>query len=151
MGDHMTDPRTQATNIQRDTGGVSSRVPSGWAFFAGTILFIVGVFNVIYGLTAIFKDEVLTGSLSGGVIVWDVTAWGWIHLIIGIVMILAGLGLFSGQNWARWAGVFFAMLNAITQVAFITVYPLWTVLIVTLDIIIIYQLTARWDVEETRY
>jgi hypothetical protein len=141
----MTDPRTQATNIQRDTGGISARVSSGWIFFAATILFIVGSFNAIYGLTAIFKDEVLTGSLSGGVIVWDVTAWGWIHLLFGIVMILTAVGLFSGQNWARWTAVFFCMVNAITQVAFITVYPLWTILIVTLDIIVIYQLTARWE------
>ena len=71
----MTDPRTQATNIRRDTGGISTRVASGWVFFAGTILFIVGAFNAIYGLTAIFKDEVLTGTGSGGVIVWDVTGW----------------------------------------------------------------------------
>lgn len=141
----MTDPRTQATKIQRDTGGISARVSSGWTFFAGTILFIVGSFNAIYGLTAIFKDEVLTGSLSGGVIVWDVTGWGWIHLLLGIVMILTALGLFSGQSWARWTAVLFCMVNAITQVAFITVYPLWTILIVTLDIIVIYQLTARWE------
>ena len=147
----MTDPRTQATNIQRDTGGISTRVSTGWAFFAGTILFIVGSFNAIYGLTAIFKDEVLTGTGSGGVIVWDVTGWGWIHLLVGIIMILAGIGLFTGQNWARWAAIFFCMVNAITQVAFITVFPLWTILIVTLDIIVIYQLTANWDVEEPRY
>ena len=144
----MTDPRTQATQIHRDTGGISTRVSSGWAFFAGTILFIVGAFNAIYGLTAIFKDEVLTGTGSGGVIVWDVTGWGWIHLLVGIVMILTALGLFSGQNWARWAAVFFCMFNAITQVVFITVFPLWTILIVTLDIIVIYQLTANWENEE---
>ncbi len=147
----MTDPRTQATGIQRDTGGISRSVGSGWVFFAGTILFIVGAFNAIYGLTAIFKDEVLTGTGSGGVIVWDVTGWGWIHLLVGIVMLLAGIGLFTGQNWARWAAIVFCMVNAITQVAFITVFPLWTILIVTLDIVIIYQLTARWEVEETRY
>ena len=141
----MTDPRTQATNIQRDTGGITARVGSGWTFFAATILFIVGSFNAIYGLTAIFKDEVLTGTGSGGVIVWDVTGWGWIHLLVGIVMILTALGLFSGQSWARWTAIFFVMVNAITQVAFITVSPLWTILIVTLDIIIIYQLTARWE------
>jgi hypothetical protein len=144
----MTDPRTQATNIQRDAGGISARVSSGWAFFAGTILFIVGSFNAIYGLTAIFKDEVLSGTGSGGVIVWDVTGWGWIHLLLGIVMILTALGLFSGQNWARWAAVLFCMVNAITQVAFITVFPLWTILIVTLDIIVIYQLTARWEADD---
>ncbi|HJU47353.1 MAG TPA: hypothetical protein VJ689_04415 [Gaiellaceae bacterium] len=141
----MTDPRTRADTIQRDTGGISGRVSSGWIFFAATILFIVGSFNVLYGLTAIFKDEVLTGSGTGSVIVWDVTGWGWIHLLLGIVMILTALGLFSGQSWARWTAVFFCMVNAITQVALITVFPLWTILIVTLDIIIIYQLTARWE------
>ena len=66
-------------------------------------------------------------------------------------MILTAAGLFSGQGWARWTAIVFVMINAITQVAFITVFPLWTLLIVTLDIVIIYQLTARWDAEETRY
>ncbi|HXV58676.1 MAG TPA: hypothetical protein VD704_12485 [Gaiellaceae bacterium] len=139
----MDDPRTQATRIQRETGYVSEGVRSGWVLFAGIVLFMVGTFNVIFGLTAIFEDETLS-RVGGTVIVWDLTAWGWIHLLLGVLMILTAAGLFGGQEWARWTAVFFATVNAIAQVGFITAYPLWTLLIVTLDIVVIYQLTARW-------
>ena len=100
------------------------------------------MFNVIYGLAAIFKDEVLG---SGGIIVWDVSSWGWIHFILGIVLILTALGLWAGQEWARWAGLVFVTLNAIEMAAYLTVNPFWSFLIITLDIIIIYQLTVRWE------
>jgi hypothetical protein len=143
----MTDPRSQATRIQRDTGGIGAGARSGWAAFAGIVLLMVGAFNVIFGLTAIFEDETLT-AVGGRVIVWDLTTWGWIHLVFGLVQVLAGLGLFAAREWARWAAIVFAMLNAIGQVAFITVFPLWTLLVITLDLIVIYQLTARWEPDE---
>jgi len=144
----MTDPRTQATRTQMDTGGIGRTVPSGWAFFAGIILFMVGVFNIIWGLTALFNDTALTVG-EQGLIVWDFTAWGWIHLILGIVMIATALGLFGGQGWARWTAVVFVMVNAFGQIAWMSTYPLWSILIITLDIIIIYQLTVRWDTADS--
>ena len=143
----MTDPRTQATRIQRDTGGIGAGARTGWAAFAGIVLLMVGAFNAIFGLTAIFEDEALTAT-GGRLIVWDFTTWGWIHLVFGLLQVFAGLGLFAGREWARWAAIVFAMLNAIGQVAFITVFPLWTILVITLDLIVIYQLTARWEREE---
>ena len=146
----MTDPRTQATRTTMDTGGIGRTVPSGWAFFVGILRFMVGVFNIIWGLTALFNDEALTVG-EQGLIVWDFTAWGWIHLLLGILMIGTALGLFAAQSWARWTAVFFVMVNAFGQVAWMSTYPLWSVLIITLDIIIIYQLTARWDRTEESF
>ena len=140
----MTDPRTQATRTQMDTGGIGRTVPSRWAFFAGVLLFMIGVFNIIWGLTALFNDTALTRG-EESLIVWDFTAWGWIHLILGIVLVLTGLGLFAGRNWARWMAIFFAMLSAFGQIAWMSTYPVWSLLIITLDIIIIYQLTANWE------
>jgi hypothetical protein len=131
-----------------DTGGIGRTVPSGWAFFVGILLFIVGVFNIIWGLTAVFEDEAITVG-EQGLIVWDLTAWGWIHLILGVVQVAAALGLFGGRGWARWVAILFVMINAFGQIAWMPVYPLWSVLIITLDIIIIYQLTARWDTSES--
>jgi hypothetical protein len=130
-----------------DTGGIGRTVPGGWAFFAGILLFIVGVFNIIWGLTALFNDSALTVG-EEALIVWDFTAWGWIHLILGIVLVLTGLGLFGGRGWARWLAIFFVMLNAFGQIAWMSTYPLWSVLIITLDIVIIYHLTARWEATE---
>ena len=144
----MTDPRTQATRTQMDTGGISKTIPSGWAFFVGILLFMVGVMNIIWGLTALFNDTALTAG-EQGLIVWDFTAWGWIHMILGVVMILTALGLFGGQGWARWVAIIFVMINAFGQVAWMGTYPIWSILIIVLDIIIIYQLTARWDTADS--
>ena len=143
----MTDPRPQPTRTQMDTGGIGRTGGSGWAFFAGILLFIVGVFNIIWGLTALFNDEALTVG-EKGLIVWDFTAWGWIHLILGIVLILTALGLFAARGWARWLAIFFVMVNAFGQIAWMSTYPLWSILIITLDVVIIYQLTVRWEPAE---
>ncbi len=124
--------------------------PTGWAVFAGTVLAIVGAFNIIYGLAAIFRDEVIT-TTGQHVIVWDVTRYGWILFIFGIFQLLAGMALFAGAGWARWTAVVLAGLNAIANVPFLTVQPLWTALIIALDIIVIYQLTARWEAVDPAY
>jgi hypothetical protein len=124
--------------------------PTGWAVFAGTVLSIVGAFNIIYGLAAIFRDEVITTS-GGHVIVWDVTKWGWALFIFGIFQLCAGLALFTGAGWARWTAVVLAGVNAVGNVGFLTVQPIWTGLIIALDIIVIYQLTARWQPVDLAY
>jgi hypothetical protein len=124
--------------------------PTGWAVFAGTVLAIVGAFNIIYGLAAIFRDEVIT-TTGERVIVWDVTRYGWILLILGIFQLLAGMALFAGASWARWTAVVLAGLNAVGNVPFLTVQPIWTALIIALDIIVIYQLTARWEAVDPAY
>ena len=124
--------------------------PTGWAVFAGTVLAIVGAFNVIYGLAAIFRDEVIT-TTGQHVIVWDVTRYGWILLVFGILQLLAGMALFAGSSWARWVAVVLAGVNAVGNVPFLTVQPIWTGLIIALDIIVIYQLTARWEAVDPAY
>jgi hypothetical protein len=122
---------------------------TGWAVFAGVMLVMVGFLDLFYGLAGIVNDDVLTVG-GEGVIILDTTAWGWAHFIIGIIMVLTGLGLFAGAEWARWTGVFFAMLSAIGQVGLITAFPLWSILIVALDVLVIYNLTARGEVAPTR-
>jgi hypothetical protein len=128
--------------------GTDPRTPAltGWAVFAGTVLGIAGGINIIYGLAAIFRDDVLTSAGGGAVVIWDLTRWGWILFGFGTLQLLVGLGLFRVAGWARWFAIVLAGLNAIANVGFFTVYPLWTTLIVALDIIVIYQLSARWGV-----
>jgi hypothetical protein len=120
----------------------------GWAMFAGIMLCVVGASNIIFGLTAIFNDEVLTKT--GGVLIfWDFTTWGWIQLLGGAIMLAAAFGLFAGQSWAAIVAVIFATLNAISQVSWITVSPIWSLIVISLDVIVIYQLTARWTPSNT--
>jgi hypothetical protein len=119
----------------------------GWAVFAACVLFVSGVFSSIWGLAAILNDKVITVGGTGGVLIADFTTWGWIHLLVGLLMIGTCFGLFAMSGWARWTAVFFAMLNAILQVTAFPAFPLWSVVAITLDMIVIYQLTVNWNVQ----
>jgi hypothetical protein len=123
---------------------IQERQPTGWTVFAGVILFMVGSLDALWGLAAILNNDIVIVG-GHGAIVADITTWGWVHLIIGSIMALTGLGLFAGSSGARWAAVFFVTLNAITQVVWFPAAPLWAFLIIILDVTIIYQLTARWE------
>jgi hypothetical protein len=122
----------------------SVRGPTGWAIFAATILVMVGFLNFFYGLAAILNDEVVVVGGHGAIIA-DLTAWGWVTLILGAILVFAGLGIFAAQGWARWTAVFLAMLNAIAQIGIFPAAPLWAFIVILLDIIIIYNLTVRWE------
>ncbi len=124
---------------------MESREASGWAIFTGIILFIIGSLDIIYGLAAILNDEVIRQTESG-VIIADFTTWGWVTLLIGSFLILTALGLFAAQGWARWTAVVLVVLNALAQAALITAFPLWSILIITLDVLIIYNLTVKHGV-----
>jgi hypothetical protein len=108
------------------------------------VMLIVGSLDALYGLAAILNNEiVLVGGQ--GVIIADVTTWGWIHFILGSAVAATGLGLFAGANAARMAAVFVVTINAISQIVWFPAAPLWAFLMIILDVTIIYQLTARWE------
>ena len=118
--------------------------PTGWAVFTGMLLVILGFLNFFWGLAAILEGEnVIVGG--EGVLIVDLTAWGWAALIVGAIQVLAGFGLFAAQEWARWTGVFFAALAAIGQIGIVTAFPIWSVIVVLLSVLVIYHLTARWE------
>ena len=116
----------------------------GWGAFAAVVLFLAGTFSFLYGLAAVLNDEVVTVGGGGGVIVWDFTAWGWVHMILGTIMVAVAVGLIQTKSWARWGGVLFATINAIAQLSVITAFPIWALIVIAMDVIVIYQLTARW-------
>ncbi|QFG23696.1 hypothetical protein [Actinomadura sp. WMMB 499] len=114
---------------------------SGWLAFAGTVALVLGAFNVINGLVALFNDEYyLVGANE--ILIFDFTTWGWIWLIAGIVQIAVGAGILSGRMWARAAGVVLAILAAIGHLAFLAAFPVWSVLTIALCVLLIYALTA---------
>jgi len=120
------------------------RGPTGWVIFAGMMMLIVGFLNFFYGLAAIVNDNVVVVGGHGAIIA-DLTAWGWVTLILAVVLILTGFGLFVGATWARVVGVAVVALNAIEQVWIFPAAPLWAFIVILLDVIIIYNLTARWS------
>jgi hypothetical protein len=132
---------SQATN--RWTSGANQPVSpwiTGLAYFAGSLMVIIGVFSAVAGITAIFRNDVYV--IRGDYIfTWDVSAWGWVHLALGIFIFLAGLAVFSGQVWARAVGIVLAVLSAIANFMFLPYYPIWTLLIILLDVLVIWALT----------
>jgi hypothetical protein len=118
---------------------------SGWAFgfaaFAGAVMLMVGIFQAFAGLAAIFENEFFVVSTNYAYEI-DITAWGWIHLILGVVVAFAGISVYTGQAWARTAGVVLAILSAVANFFFIPYYPVWSVLIIALDIAVIWALTV---------
>jgi hypothetical protein len=121
---------------------------SGWIVFAGFLIVIVGALDILQGFVGILEDEYVVATAKGLAIV-DVTAWGWMTLLWGGLLVLAGLGLLGGAGWARWLAIIGVAVNAIQQIAFMAnypqAYPLWNILIVTLNILVLYALTARWQ------
>ena len=115
----------------------------GWLLFAGVMLILVGAFQVIDGLIALFNDELYVVRPSGLVVNVDFTVWGWVHLLLGILLLAAGYAVFSGRVWGRTIGVLAAMLSAIVNFAFIPAYPVWSLLIITVDVLVIYALIAH--------
>jgi hypothetical protein len=123
---------------------VEARQPTGWTVFAGALMLIVGSLDALWGLAAILNDEVILVG-GEGVLIADVTMWGWVHLILGSIVAASGLGLFAAAEWARFTAIFFVSINAVTQIVWFPAAPLWAFLIILLDVAIIYQLTARWE------
>jgi uncharacterized membrane protein (UPF0182 family) len=125
---------------------------SGWAFglaaFAGAVMLMVGIFQAFSGLAAIFEDEFFVVGANYAYDV-DVTAWGWIHLILGVIVAFAGIAVFSGATWARSVGIVLAILSAVANFFFIPYYPVWAVLIIALDVAVIWAL-AVYGTEQAR-
>jgi hypothetical protein len=123
---------------------------SGWAaggiVFAATVLLMVGIFQAISGLVAIIDDEfyVVTQNYTFDL---DTSAWGWIHLILGLLLAVVGWSLFARKTWAGVAAITIAMLSAIANFFFIPYYPVWAILLIALDVWVIWALTRPGAIE----
>lgn len=130
--------------------GTTSDHPSGWAVgwtaFAGFMMIMMGSFHAIAGLVGIVKDEFYvagTGPNAKWVFEFDATTWGWIHLVLGVLVVLAGIGLFSGNVAARTVAVILAVISAIANFMWLPYYPIWSVTIIAIDVAIIWAVTAH--------
>ena len=115
---------------------------AGWAGFAGVMLVMIGVFDVIQGLVALFNDEFYVITQEW-VFEFDITAWGWIQLILGVILISSGIGIFSGNVAARTVGVIIAGVAAIVNFAWLPYYPIWSIIVIAICVTIIWALTAH--------
>jgi hypothetical protein len=116
---------------------------TGWVAFAGVMMIILGVFQIIEGLVALIRSGYYLVRADGLVINVDYSAWGWVHLILGVLAVLAGLGLFAGNMAARVVGVILAAISAIVNLGFLAAYPLWSLIVIAIDIIVIYAIVVH--------
>jgi len=114
----------------------------GWVYFAGAMMIVVGALQAIAGLVAIFKHTFY--AISGSqLIAFNYTTWGWIDLVLGAIIFLAGLGIWAGVTWARVVGIFLAALVLIDNIAFIKAYPVWSVISIVICGVVIYALSVH--------
>jgi hypothetical protein len=124
------------------------RTPStawvGWVWFAAVMLIMNGAFSALYGLVALF-DDTYYGVSPNGLLVFDITGWGWALLIFGVVSVLAGIALMSGATWARVVAVVVAAVNAIGHMTFASAYPVWALIVIVIDVLVIWAVIAHGD------
>lgn len=134
----MTATTTGPTAGQREYSGGAV----GLTAFAGILMVLGGIFHIIQGIIALVDDTFYVVTQEY-VFQYDLTTWGWIHLIAGIIVALAGFFLFRGSVWARTVAVIIACLSAIANFAWIPYYPLWSLIIIALDIFVIWAVTVH--------
>lgn len=119
------------------------RAWAGWLNFAGCMLLLLGAFNVVYGLIGLFENEVMVASEDQLVLV-DLTVWGLLLLIFGAIQIATGAGLFMGNRVARWVAIVIAIVHAVSQLGGLSAFPVWSTLMIALDVVILFALTVHW-------
>lgn len=130
----------------RTTDWDAEPVPTGWVgwiTFAGVMMLILGMFHAFQGFIALFQDDYFLVGKEGLTVHVDYTAWGWTQLIVGAVILAAGAGLLAGQMWARVVGVILAVLSAVVNIGFLAAYPIWSTIMIAVDILVIWALTVH--------
>ena len=127
MSDYSTDQRTGWT---------------GWVVFAGVMMIMGGILWAIVGLVALFSSGWVVFGKEGALWI-DVTGWGWIHLILGLLMTLAGFLVIQGNMFGRTVAVILAMLSIVINFVWLPVYPIWSIVIITIDIFILYAVMVH--------
>jgi len=133
----------------RTSQAVSGGAWTGWLQFGAIMLAVVGVVNVVQGLAALLQDDYFLVRNGDQLLITDFTVWGWILLIWGLAQIGASFGIYTGKSWGRVGAIIIVGVSILIQTAFLSAYPVWSAIIIALDVVVIYALTARWDEGQT--
>ena len=115
---------------------------SSYSNFAGIFLFVVGLFNVLEGFMTLWRKEYFDGA---DLVVSNLQTWGWAMLVIGVVQVLAGWLVLSRSSVGRWVGIVIIVVSMMASFVAIGVYPFWTFIILAIDAMVLWGLTARWE------
>jgi hypothetical protein len=133
----MSSYEGQGTGYREVTGWV------GWIVFAAVVLMVNGSFNAIQGLSALLRDEGYWVTNGGEVLMFDITGWGWIHLILGIVTVIVGFLLLQGSTFARVLAIGLVFLNMIAQFAYLPIFPFWGIVGIAVGFFVLYALIVH--------
>lgn len=120
----------------------TSKWAVGLELFAAVMLIVIGVFHAVAGIVALVENEFFVVGAKW-VFEFDVTAWGWIHLLIGIVVAVSGVGVLTGNAAARTVGVVVAAISAVANFLWLPYYPIWSVVMIAIDVAVIWALTTH--------
>lgn len=134
-----TSPTTSGPASVYDKPG--SAWADGLAVFGGCALLTLGLFQFFQGLSAALEDEVYLVTVNY-VLDFDLTVWGWIHMVIGVLAVVVGIGIIAGQTWGFVFGIVVAIVSALSSFAFMPYYPLWSLVIIAFDIAVIWALSS---------
>ncbi|WP_197371567.1 DUF7144 family membrane protein, partial [Streptomyces clavuligerus] len=122
-------------------GDGNSQWAVGGVIFAGVLMLCSGVLGILQGIAAIAENDVY-GRVGNYVYRINLTGWGWIHLIIGILLVIVGYGILKNMEWARYSGLFLASVSLIAQFLFLPYLPVWSLIMIAIDIFIIWALAV---------
>jgi hypothetical protein len=126
------------------TSAATSDRWAGWVVFASIMLCVIGALNVVQGLVALTNDTYFLVRADDHLLLTDFTGWGIVLLVWAVVQIAAGLGLNSGHGWARVLAIGVACVSVLIQILFLSAYPIWSTIVIAIDVFVIFALTARW-------
>ena len=132
---------TDAASV--DAGATDRSGWTGWVVFAGVLLILVGLFQVLEGFVALFKDDFYAVGPDGLAVNIDYTVWGVVHLLVGTLACLIGIGLLAGNMVARGAAVLLAGFSAVANLLFLTAYPAWALIVIAVDVVVIYAVVVH--------
>ncbi|MFZ2176574.1 MAG: hypothetical protein WAW17_21545 [Rhodococcus sp. (in: high G+C Gram-positive bacteria)] len=135
------------TPESRTTSPVKQGFAAGTSLAAAILLLTVGVLSFLQGIAAVAEDEVFVVGIEY-TYKFDFTTWGWIHIVLGVLLVVSALGLMTGATWARVVAICLAALSIIANFLWLPYYPLWSILIIGLDVVVIWAVTT-WDSRRT--
>lgn len=115
---------------------------TGWVAFAGILMIISGVLGAIQGLFAVFNDDLVIFGREGALLL-DITGWGWVHMLLGLLLLLSGILVLRGNMFGRIVAVILATLSIIANFIWLPVYPVWAIVVITMDIFILYAVMVH--------
>ncbi len=136
-----------AAQTRTTPADVAIREGEGWLSFAGILVMIGGILNVIWGIAAIGKSHFFVADAR--YVISQLNVWGWVALVLGVLLLFAAFGIFNRKAWAVWTGIICLSLNAIAQMLSIPAYPFWALALFALDVLAVYGLIAH-GVRDTR-